>query len=1093
MWFPALFGRRHSGLLSKRSKGPTGRRRPARPRLMLEALEERCLLAGAGSAALVADILPGSASSNPANYVVLSKTLYFTANDGVHGTELYKSDGTAAGTVLVKDINPGSGDANPIDLTPVGGTLYFRADDGVHGQELWKTDGTAADTVIVKDINPGSGGSAPASSGVGDMADINGTLFISANDGVHGAELWKSNGAAAGTVMVKDVNAGSNGSGPAWLTNVNGVAFFSADDGQHGRELWKSDGTVKGTALVGDIYCSTSKTDPDPSSDPSSLINVNGTLFFVATAGPTEWVTPRFLYKTNGANTKRVSNDIVESDLLNVGGTLFFAAYNGTTGSGLYRSDSKDNGSTALVKGPLWDLGGLTNVNSTIFFVADDNIHGRELWKSDGTTAGTALVKDVYPGFTDYYGLNTSNISWLTNVNGLLYFSADDRVHGRELWQSDGTAAGTVMVQDVNPGSAASDPQDLVAMNNKLYFSADDGVHVRELWDPPAVGGYTLGPLVQVSGPSPFAAFQLPDVNAEAEPTVAVNPTNPNNAVAAWIQDFAAGIVAGVTFDGGSSWQSVVIPGLTTGSSGTAQFAIDPWLSFAPNGELYAVSQTFSPEPNATAFQHAYTGPHRIVVNTSTDGGLHWSAPATLIEDWSPAFVDDKPSITADPTNPNYAYAVWFRANANSGRHNETMFARTTDGGRTWESPRILDTTGDALRDGHQLLVQPNGTLVIVAEEEVYHGNSTQVFLSSFRSTDHGATWSAPLRGPEMVGQYSNAVDPETGQEIDNGHADYAVDPNDGVLYAVWNDTRFLGAPYDSIAFSLSSDGGLTWSAPVKINQTPTTIPVGNQEAFMPSVAVAADGTVGVTYYDLRNNTPAAGLPTDYWFIHADPKTDLTNPASWGQGLRLTNTSFNLEVPFLPSRGAFFLGDYVGLAAAGNDFVPAWVMPHTNPDGTVDLDSVFSRRIIAGDPLEAASVLTVGRSVTATPPGSQPLLPFTGHGSGGFTDAGGGFFATGIATHLGAFTHYGTLVLTPTDDPFVFAVSGQTVYQAANGDALYAVTDATLNVLTGVVAGTDTWNGGTGRFADASGVVDLSGELLPDGSVTFGLRGSIAF
>jgi hypothetical protein len=152
--------------------------------------------------------------------------------------------------------------------------------------------------------------------------------------------------------------------------------------------------------------------------------------------------------------------------------------------------------------------------------------------------------------------------------------------------------------------------------------------------------------------------------------------------------------------------------------------------------------------------------------------------------------------------------------------------------------------------------------------------------------------------------------------------------------------------------------------------------------------------------------------------------------------------------------------------------------------------SPFTSSIFFRDP---PAVPTNGQSATGTPLGTPTSLPFTGHGSGGFTNASGGFFATGIATHLGAFTHYGTLVLTPTTDPFVFAVSGRTVYQAANGDLLYAVTAGTLNVLTGVATGTDTWDGGTGRFTDASGVVDLSAQLFPDGSLTFSLLGNIAY
>ena len=95
--------------------------------------------------------------------------------------ELWKSDGTAAGTVLVKDINPGSASSEPSNLTNVNGTLFFTADDGAHGIELWKSDGTAAGTVLVKDINPGSAGSDPPR-----LTNVNGTLFFSANDGTHG-------------------------------------------------------------------------------------------------------------------------------------------------------------------------------------------------------------------------------------------------------------------------------------------------------------------------------------------------------------------------------------------------------------------------------------------------------------------------------------------------------------------------------------------------------------------------------------------------------------------------------------------------------------------------------------------------------------------------------------------------------------------------------------------------------------------------------------------------------------------------------------------------------------------------------------------
>src|SRR5439155_1715482 len=133
----------------------------------------------------------------------------------------------------------------PQDLTNVNGTLYFTANEGKHGRELWKSDGTATGTVLVKDINKGQSSSYPR-----DLTNLNGTLFFSANDGTHGGELWKSDGTDTGTVLVKDINPGTNatngfplGSDPEFLTNASGTLYFSADDGAHGRELWKSDGT----------------------------------------------------------------------------------------------------------------------------------------------------------------------------------------------------------------------------------------------------------------------------------------------------------------------------------------------------------------------------------------------------------------------------------------------------------------------------------------------------------------------------------------------------------------------------------------------------------------------------------------------------------------------------------------------------------------------------------------------------------------------------------------------------------------------------------------------------------------------------------
>ena len=186
-------------------------------------------------------------------------------------------------------------------------------------------------------------------------------------------------------------------------------------------------------------------------------------------------------------------------------------------------------------------------------------------------------------------------------------------------------------------------------------------------------------------------------------------------------------------------------------------------------------------------------------------------------------------------------------------------------------------------------------------------------------------------------------TDPESGDPVRTGDIipDVAVNETDGRLYAVWQDARFSGFANDSIAFSQSLDGGLTWSAPVKVNKTRTDLSAGNQQAFTASVDVAADDTISVTYYDFRNNDEDADLLTDYFVVHCHPTTPTacTDPANWVNEIKLTDASFDMRQAPLTSTG-FFTGDYEGLASAGNDFTPFFSQPH----GT-DPSSVFFRRV----------------------------------------------------------------------------------------------------------------------------------------------------
>ena len=139
----------------------------------------------------------------------------------------------------------------------------------------------------------------------------------------------------------------------------------------------------------------------------------------------------------------------------------------------------------------------------------------------------------------------------------------------------------------------------------------------------------------------------------------------------------------------------------------------------------------------------------------------------------------------------------------------------------------------------------------------------------------------------------------------------------------------------------MSSDGALTWSAPIQVNKTPASIAPGNRQALLPSVAVAADGAIGVSYYDFRFNDANHGLPTDYWLVHCHPSATApaTVPGNWGSEVRLTETSFDIETARTPV-GEIWVGDYEGLATVGNDFLSAWSQSHDTDKG-----SIFFRRV----------------------------------------------------------------------------------------------------------------------------------------------------
>jgi ELWxxDGT repeat protein len=523
----SLFALRSGSGPRLRARGPLRRAGACAP--ALGALLASLLAVSAGAAPgdlnvnRVANINPGAGDSIPSELTNVNGTLFFQADDGTNGPELWKSDGTTATMVL--NINPTAGvGSSPTELTNVNGTLFFRADDGTNGFELWKSDGTSA--TMVSNINPTAGqGSGPVW-----LTNVNGTLFLVASDGTDGFELWKSDGTMA--TMVADINpTAGTGSEPEDLTDVNGTLFFAANDGTNGTELWKSNGGplgAGGTEMVADI-----NPTAGTGSSPSQFAEVNGTLFFQADDGTNGLE----LWKSDGgalgSGTEMVDNiaplggDSDPESFTNVNGTAFFVADDGTNGIELFKSQSPYT-SAAIVAdiNPTAAQGSnpvsLTNVNGTLFFGAYEDTNGKELWKSNGGplgAGGTEMVADINP--TAGTG-SLPDPPQLANLNGTLFFSADDGAAGIELWKSDGGAlgSGTEVVANINPtAGAGSYPQGLIDVNGTLFFSANDGSTGLELWR-----GVNEGPV----GPAQRCAGKEATI-AGASPTIA--GTNGNDVI----------------------------------------------------------------------------------------------------------------------------------------------------------------------------------------------------------------------------------------------------------------------------------------------------------------------------------------------------------------------------------------------------------------------------------------------------------------------------------------------------------------------------------------------------------------------------------
>lgn len=457
----------------------------------------------AQGATLVKDIWRGSdtgvagcASGSTCFFGNYGKLAIFVGDDGSTGPALWRTDGTEAGTLLVKDLHLGStATGAPYGFTEIGGVLVFGVDDGVSGVELWRTDGTAAGTQLLKDIWPG-----PASSRPSLMTRTGNAVFFVAEDGVTGPELWKTDGTTDGTVLVADIYPGANGSSPVALVGLGNRVAFSASSPAHGREPWISDGTAHGTSVVdivvgpigssptgvwsvaGEVWFTVARnlrsevwrTDGTASGTemvysfpgavvffPREFTGVGDQVFFVANDG----INGEELWG-NGPDGTRLVADVASggsssspSELVESGGKLFFAAYIVRVGPEIYVTDGVTTRAASQFTsgGGFWRPNQLTEVGQRhIYFAADERPLGDEVWRSDGTLAGTALVADVHP-------TGSSAPTGFALSGGDLFFVADDGTTGRELWKHfPGATAQEVGTScsggDVIPRLSATDP-----------------------------------------------------------------------------------------------------------------------------------------------------------------------------------------------------------------------------------------------------------------------------------------------------------------------------------------------------------------------------------------------------------------------------------------------------------------------------------------------------------------------------------------------------------------------------------------------------------------------------------------------------------
>jgi ELWxxDGT repeat protein len=443
---------------------------------------------------------------------VLAGKFIFKGSTPATGSEIYVFDGTTVS--LVSDINPGAPGSDPGPMALLNGFLYFAASRPAEGKELWRTNGTPAGTTLVKDIDAAATSSFATNDLGLDVIFSTGTyLLFAATTPGSGTELWTSDGTGAGTVLLKEINTGNanaDSSNPREFYPINNRVLFAATDATHGEEIWTTDGTPGGTSILKDINTTGSSTSKVflviPGFPPFSFPvffgfhTFNNNAYFQAYDGTSTGE----VWSTDGSpGNATLVKDIIPGtdvafafviDAVNLPNKFIFPVADTSSRSELWESDGSPGGTvlfksfTPYVSGDIpvvyvpFNADFLTGTftqplfqGNKFFFAARGTAQGKELWISDGTAGGTGIVKDIN---TTGDGIDSSNTGSYLYTSSTFFFPATDGTHGNELWKTDGTSAGTSMVKDINISptvGANSDPDLSLVFNNKVVFTATDG------------------------------------------------------------------------------------------------------------------------------------------------------------------------------------------------------------------------------------------------------------------------------------------------------------------------------------------------------------------------------------------------------------------------------------------------------------------------------------------------------------------------------------------------------------------------------------------------------------------------------------------